>query len=119
MTATSTRRRRQANGRPNRVNVSLTDDQYKVWQAAADANDVTLQRWMVDQLEGKPPTQIRRALHAELTGIRAEIAGAMANLNQLAHRAHHEGIDLAGWLSCVAEITRQTTIVDDLAGRLS
>ena len=116
---TASARRRQANGRPNRVHVSLTDDQYKVWQAAADADQVTIQRWMVDQLEGKPPAMIRRALHSEVTGIRAEIAGAMANLNQVARVAHMTGVDLPGWFVSVVAIARQLAVVDDLAARLS
>lgn len=112
-------RRRQANGRPHRINVSLTDDQLHTWQAAADQDQVTLQRWMVDQLEGKPPTRIRRALYAEVTGIRAEIAGATSNVNQLARSAHTTGFDPTGWWTTVATVSRLVALVDDLADRLS
>ena len=79
---------------------------------------IVLPRWINDTVEGKPPTMIRRALHAEITGIRAEIAGAMANINQLARSAHISGHDPAGWLAAVAEISRQGVVVDELAARL-
>ncbi len=117
--STTRPRRRQANGRPNRCTVSMTDEQYRRWQAAADADQVTLPRWINDAVEGRPPTMIRRALYAEVTGIRTEIAGAMANLNQLARSAHTAGFDPAGWMVAVAQISRQLATVDRLADRLS
>ena len=112
-------RRRQANGHPIRVNVSLTLDQYEAWQAAADADDISLQRWMVDHLEGKPPTMIRRALLSQVTGIRHEIRGAMSNLSALGRAANMARIDLPGWADTVEQIRRQNDLLDVLVDKLS
>ena len=110
---TAKTRRRQANGRPNRVHVSLTDDQYKAWRAAADDDQITIQRWMVDRLTDKPPTMITRALVTQLGGIRLGATGTFGNLNQLAHRAHLEGVDLTGWLVTVADIARLVAATEE------
>ena len=105
-------RRRQANGRPVRIRVAITEDQHKRWQAAADANQVTLPRWIVEQLEDKPPAQVNRALVTEIRGYRLEAAGAFGNLNQLAKRAHQEGISLPGWLWTVAKVAAAVDAAD-------
>ena len=99
-------RRRQANGCPHRVNVSLTDGQYEKWKTAADGDSVSLQRWLVDRVEGRPPTMITRALVSEVKGIRLEASGAFSNLNQIAHRAHYDGIDLRGWFAALVRVAR-------------
>src|SRR5664280_946158 len=101
-------RRRQANGRPNRVRINVTDEQISRWRTEAASDQVTLPRWVVERVDNRPPTMLRRALHTEIAGIRYEIAKAMANLNQVAAVAHTSGVDPVGWLASVAAIARQT-----------
>ena len=111
-------RHRQANGRPNRVTIHLTDDEMSRWRDLAASDMVTLPRWIVDRVEHKPPTAIRGALVNEIMGIRREIAGAMANVNQVALVAHTAGVDPVGWLASVAAIAHQVNVVDELAARV-
>ena len=112
-------RRRQANGRPNRVAIYLANEQLSRWRDLAATDDVTLPRWIVESVENRPPTMLRRALHNEVRGIRMEIRGAMANLNQLAHRANMGDLDLDGWAETVALIERLEARLDWLVDQLS
>jgi len=112
-------RQRQANGRPNRVRINITGEQMSRWRTLAASDHVTLPRWVVERVENKPPTMLRRALHSEIAGIRAEVRGAMANLNQLALVANTERIDLVGWRAVVTEIERQGELLNRLAEQLA
>ena len=112
-------RHRQANGRPNRVTIHLTDDEMSRWRDLAASDDITLPRWIVESVEQKPPTMLRRALMGEIVGTRMEIRGAMANLNQLAHRANLGDLDLDGWAETVDRIGRLEALLDRLVEQLS
>ena len=112
-------RRRQANGRPNRVAIYLTDQQVSRWRDLAATDDITLPRWIVESVERKPPTMLRRALMGEIVGTRMEIRGAMANLNQIAHRANMGDLDLDGWAETVDRIARLEALLDRLVEQLS
>lgn len=118
MTRTETRRR-QANGLDTRITFCCTFDQVERWKAEATQDGITLPRWIADRLDNRPRAMIQRAVIAEVTGIRYEVRGAMANLNQLALRAHTERVDLPGWAASVAAIAAQGDALDQLVERLS
>ena len=112
-------RQRQANGAHHRIGLSVTREQLSRWRDDAASDHVTLPRWIVERVENKPPTMLRRAIRSEITGIRAEIRGYAANLNQLAHRAHIDGVDLQGWDDTVTAVEKQQDLLNRLTELLS
>lgn len=117
--STRTTRRRQANGLDSRITFCCTFEQVERWRTEAEQDGITLPRWIADRLDNRPRAMIQRAVISEVTGVRHEVRGAMANLNQVALRAHTERVDVPGWLMSVAAIARQGELLDGLIEQLS
>jgi len=112
------RLRRKLGGRPHQLKLKLSDVELAEFQTAAEAANLTVQRYIVETVLAAGPEVRRpllgrqqRALLATFMASRRTLAGAANNLNQLTRwsHAHEEAAD---------GIEAAITAVDAAAGRL-
>ncbi|KWX05991.1 hypothetical protein TH66_00310 [Carbonactinospora thermoautotrophica] len=119
------RLRRQPGGRRNVVFVRLSDEEKEKIAARAEALGVSIQRLLVESaLAGSAQTVTeRRALVAELLGVRRLVAALGNNINQLARVANATGAappELAAAAAAVARaMARLDATVAGVSGRRS
>lgn len=101
------RLRRKLGGRPHQLKLKLSDVELAEFQTAAEAANLTVQRYIVETVLAAGPEVRRpllgrqqRALLATFMASRRILAGAANNLNQVtrwshAHEEAAEGIDAA------------------------
>lgn len=115
------RRRRQPNergGRPHRVRVQLSDAQLAALTARADAENVTLARYLVDRALDAPAVS-NRAILLELSGVRRLIQTATNNLNQVAKHANSGAYDSMAHATTVERVGEASALLTETLRKLS
>ena len=113
----SARRRRVDGGRPHKIKIGFTDDEFTAIIARAKSAHVSVQRYLADAALNRRPA-VSASLITELQGLRRLVLNVANNINQIARHLNSGGRPSASIDAAIDAVCRTLGELDSALGWL-